>query len=108
LAAVVPVNARDLPYDVLYLEEDFPEDMRGVTADLTGNDGSPYLLGVALFTIDHLLAPGFAGRLLGFKRISGDLVLEAGFDCGTALLIWSSNSWIIAPQSRLRGRPRSA
>ncbi len=90
------MRARDLPYGSLYLQEDLPDDMRGVVADLY--NVPCYRHDCALLTIDHVLAPGFAGRILGYKRISDDLIFEVEFDCGFALLIWSGMKWIVSVQ----------
>lgn len=97
------MNIRDLAYGVVY-DTQFPEDMWGVFADVSdnrlGSEQRPsYLRAGALIGVDHVLMSGFSGRLLRYKRISGDANLDVELDCGMLLMVYSFNSWIVSPES---------
>ncbi len=87
------MKARDLPYDVHYLGEPLPDDMQGEFADLAG---VRYERGRVLFGVDHVAGPGCAGRVVAYKRMSGDLNLCAELENGVQLLlIWVGEAWIV-------------
>ena len=86
------MNARDLPYEVHYIDEPLPEDMQGEFADLAG---VRYEHDCVLFGVDHIAGPGCAGRVVAYKRMSGDLNLCAELENGVQLLLIWAGKWIV-------------